>query len=129
MTQGLPRTYATARWLDDLDPNGAETASDLESLEQDCLHVLSEVLGSNLADPDGGVGLSEVLSGTTADMLAKVALIDPQLEADPRITSSLSTATQQPDGTWLVSVELVVSGSVVSLPFVLGPGGLSGPQK
>jgi hypothetical protein len=128
MTQSLPSTYQEARWADDMDPNGAETDSDLESLIQDVFHILSEVLGSNLADPDDGVGLGDSLSGTSDALLAKAALVDAQLGNVTRITGSQTTIGQQAEGSWLVTVQVVASGSVVPLNFVIGPNGLTGPQ-
>lgn len=125
MTQGLPLTYAEARWGDDLDPNGAETASDLESLEQDVLHLLEETLGSNLADPDSGLGLEEVLGGDASVLTSLPALVDAQLAEDSRIDGSSTTLTQQPDGTYLLQSAVEVGGAVVPLEFAVGPGGVS----
>lgn len=121
----LVRTYQEARWTDDLDPSGAETSSDLESLEQDVMHVLEENLGSNLADPQKGVGVANYLSGTSVQFAQLPAIIDSQLAQVTRIDNSHTTIQQQPDGSLLVLVNLTVAGAVVALQFLLGPNGLS----
>jgi len=123
--QGLPKSYPEVRWGDDLDPSAAETESDLESLIQDCLHLLRETLGSNLADPDSGLGLEEVLSGAASLLSTLPSRCDAQLAEDPRIDAAHTTLTKQADGTYLLQVEIAVAGSVVPLQYALGPGGLS----
>jgi hypothetical protein len=125
MTQALPRTYQELLWLDDLDPGARETASDLDSLEQDVLHIISEELGSNLDDPNRGVGAVGYLGGT-AQMLQQLGpILDAQLADDPRITNSHTTTLQQSDGTWIIRCEILVSGEIVALQFKLGPDGLT----
>jgi hypothetical protein len=125
MTQPLPRTYQEARWLDDLDPSGAETASDLESLQQDVLHIIEETLGSNLADPDKGIGAQNYLSGSAGQLLAMPSKIDEQLGHVSRITNSRTSVSQQSDGSYLVAIVAAIQGSIVSFNFTLGPNGLS----
>ena len=129
MSLALPKTYKTVRWSADLDAGGVDTASDLESLEQDVLHILQETLGSNLADPDKGCGAQDYLSGTLGQLQQLPGLIDAQLGDVTRITSSQSTLLPQlPDGSWVVQVNIVVAGSVYELQFAIGPGGVTGPQ-
>ena len=126
MTLGLQRTYQELRWAEDMDPNGAETASDLESLEQDVQHIIEEVIGSNLADPDKGVGAVNYLSGTTAQLQAMPSIIDSQLEKVSRITNSASSITIPDDGSDpTISVQVAVGSNVVNLQFALGPTGLT----
>lgn len=48
--------------LDDLDANGRELDSPLDELWQDLYHRLLEAPGSNIDDPDRGVGLEDLLS-------------------------------------------------------------------
>lgn len=125
MTQPLPKTYAELRWLDDMDPQGAETASDLESLEQDVLHVLKERLASNLDDPNRGLGVEDYL-GSTEDKLATLAHeIDTQLAEDSRLTSVQTTVTKDSTGTINIHVTCDVAGQVVEFNFTVGPNGLS----
>jgi|HubBroStandDraft_6_1064221.scaffolds.fasta_scaffold88330_2 hypothetical protein len=124
-TPPLPRTYQEARWLDDLDPSGAETASDLESLEQDVYHIIKQVLGTNLADMQKGVGAFNYLNGTSVQLRAMPGIIDAQLAQVTRITTSQSSVMQQANGAWLVSVVVEVGAQVLNLQYVLGPNGLS----
>jgi phage baseplate assembly protein W len=125
MTTPLPKTYAEARWLDDLDPSGAETDSDLESLEQDVLHILSEALGSNIADPKSGVDAPSYLNGTLTRLRTMPGIIDAQLANVTRITSSKTTLTQQDDGSYQIAVQVAVGAQVVGLNYLLGPGGVT----
>jgi hypothetical protein len=124
MTQGLPRTYPEPRWTDDLDPSGAETASDYESLVQDVMHVLSESMGSNVADPQKGVGALDYLNGTSAQLASMPHTIDAQLGEMTRIASSHTTLTQNDDGSFTIAIQAVVAGQVVNLLYGLGPNGI-----
>jgi hypothetical protein len=125
----LPLTYQELRWTDDMDPMAAETESDLESFEQDVLHLIDEILGSNLDDPNRGIGAVEYLSGTSLHLSAMPALIDAQLLEDARCSSSTSTLTPQADGSYLIGVQCVVAGQVLGLSYILGPDGLTvGPR-
>lgn len=120
----LPKTYATIRWTDDMDPGAADTATDLESLEQDCLHVIMESRGSNQADPDSGCGASLLLNGTLDQLQTLCALIDAQLPEDPRVTASQSTLATLADGTYRITVLVQVGTQVLTLQFNPGPNGL-----
>lgn len=122
---GLKRTYQEARWGIDLDPSGAETDSDLESLENDVLHILMQTLGSNLADPDKGVGVFEYLSGTTIQLEALPAIVDAQLAQVSRIASSTTTLAQQSDGSFTLVSSITVGTDVVDLQFAIGPNGIA----
>jgi phage baseplate assembly protein W len=119
------RTYQELRWGDDMDPNAAETESDLESLEQDVLHILQEHLGTNLADPNKGAGVADFLNGTTAQLAALPATIDAQLANVDRLSGSKTTLSQQDDGSFFLDVEVIVGGQIALFPYQLGPGGLT----
>jgi hypothetical protein len=125
MTQPFPKTYQEARWFSDLDPSGAETASDLESLEQDVAHIIVETLGSNGADPNNGVGALNYLSGSTVVLGYMPAVIDAQLASVSRITTSKTTLALQGDGSYIIAVAAAVAGQVIDFNFSLGPNGLS----
>jgi hypothetical protein len=125
MTQSLPRSYQELRWGDDFDPTGAETASDLDSLEQDCLHVVAQAMGSNLDDPTRGVNAPGYLGGTSIKLAEMPGIIDAQLQDDPRIASSSSTLSLQSDGKYLIQSAIGVEGSVIEMNFLLGPNGLT----
>jgi len=123
----LPKTYQTIRWTDDADPNFVDTASDLESLEQDVLHILMQVLGSNLDDPNRGVHAEGYLGATNLKIGELPHLLDSQLESDSRISSSQTTLTQTSANpvTFMVQCTVVVAGQVVKLNYKVGPGGVS----
>lgn len=125
MTQPLPRTYQELLWGDDMDPGGRETDSDLASLEQDILHIIAQVLGSNLDDPNRGIGAVGYLSGTSQALAGMPALIDAQLLDEPRITSCQTSMVQLSDGSFLIQPQILVAGQVVNLNYKLGPDGLT----
>lgn len=122
---GLKRTYQEARWALDLDASGAETDSDLESLENDVLHMLMQDLGSNLADPDKGVGVFNFLSGTSDQLEALPAVVDAQLAQDPRISNSQTTLATNADGSFSLVVTVTVGNDVVDLQYAVGPNGIT----
>lgn len=114
----LPLTVADLVCLADLDPKATETTSDLQSLEQDVLHILIEVRGSNPDDPDRGIGAEEMLSGSAANIAALPGLIDAELLKDPRIDASSSTLTTGPAaGQYTIRVQITVDGAVVGLSY------------
>ena len=123
--QTLPLTYHDLVAVNDLDPLGRETQSDLETLEQDVLHILQEVLGSNLDDPDRGVGMSAVLNGSTVPLVSMAAVADSQLVKDTRVDSATTTITQTGTGAFTVLVVVAVAGSVIGLVYAnTAAGGL-----
>jgi hypothetical protein len=99
--------------LDDVDPFGRETTSDLQTLWQDVYHMLVEVLGSNIDDTERGIGIRQLLSGTSSDLTAAAARIDQGLEHDDRISSSSTTVTLNPDGSYTVGISIVVGSATV----------------
>lgn len=111
----LPLTYHDLRCVDDLDLNAVETQSDLETLEQDVLHILEEVLGSNLDDPDRGLGLTQLLSGSAVPLQHLASVGATQLTKDSRIDSAKLTITQTGPSAFNVAVVVVVANSVIGL--------------
>lgn len=116
MTQ-LPLTYPDLLAEEDLDINAAETTSDLQTLKQDVLHILEEPPGSNIDDPDRGIGVVQLLSGSTIPLAALPGIIDGQLTKDDRIDSSQTTLTQEGDGTFTINIQVGVGGAVVGLSY------------
>jgi hypothetical protein len=115
--QGLPLTVPDLVCVLDLDPNGNETRSDLQTLEQDVLHVLIELLSSNPDDPDRGVGVDQYLSGTQDDLAKVPRIIENQLEQDDRIDGCSANLSQQADGLWVLSIQVQVDGVVLGLQY------------
>lgn len=104
--------------VDDLDPSGNETTSDLQALAQDVYHLLLESPGSNLDDPTRGVGLGLILSRPAPDLLALPGQIDAQLRKDDRIDASKSSVVQNADGSFSLTVQIVVNGALLPLGYV-----------
>lgn len=116
---GLPLTYPDLVCLEDVDPLGRETTSDLQNLIQDVQHVIEEDLGSNLDDPQRGVGIRNYLSGTQDDLAALPGVIKNQLLRDARIdTCAVSiTAPTSAGFVWVIAVDIGVGASVIPLQF------------
>jgi hypothetical protein len=116
-TVKLPLTIPDLLCVDDLDPNGGETTSDLQSLAQDIYHLLIEAPGSNPDDPDRGVGVEGLLGNSSANLAAAASTIDTQLRRDDRIDSSKTTLTTNPDGSYNLLIQVVPTGSVLPLTY------------
>jgi hypothetical protein len=110
-----------AVWMDDIDPNGSETTSDLQSLTQDCYHVLWESLGANLDDPNRGVGVENALSNSSTDILAMPSNVDRQMELDTRVAKSVTTVTQTGPLSWFLNNQIYPVGSVMPITFTASP--------
>lgn len=109
------------RWFDDMDQFGAETDDALEDLEQDLYHVLIEVVGSNLADPNQGLGIEDVLSGPYDTGWKKK--IEQALEKDDRVQNATATITQLDAGNYQIEVQIVADEGVLGLTLVVGADG------
>lgn len=125
MSTSLPLSVADLVCVEDLDPFAAETTSDLQTLEQDVFHILIEDPGSNPDDPDRGIGIDALLSGTTVHLAALPDLIDHELQKDDRVDSSRLTLTQLSDGSFRIEIEIQVDATVIPLAFTYSSvGGL-----
>lgn len=99
----------------DIDDLASETISEAQNLYQDLGNRLVELPGSNLdfGTPNTrGVGIMTYLSGTGAQLEGLGARIDAEFEADPRVTSSLTTITLQANGGYLVAAQVVTVAGV-----------------
>lgn len=92
------------RWYDDLDLFGSDVADDSEALQQDCYHVILEDPGSNLQDPDSGLGVENSLSGVADPALASLA--EQQIAADERVAGVSATLTDNGAGTVTLDVAI-----------------------
>lgn len=112
----LPLTVPDAVCWDDVDALGRETTSDLESLEQDCYHILLEDLGSNPDDVGRGVGIFQLLSGTAANIPTACRAIEEQYLRDDRIDTCVASITLEEDE-YIIRVNVGVDGTVVGLVY------------
>jgi hypothetical protein len=126
MTQDIrfPVTAPDLVDLDDLDALGSETSSELQNLQQDCYHSLLAWPASNPDAPDRGVGVERYLSGTAADVGSLPAAIEADFLKDPRIQGCAATVTLEPDGSYLIAVQVEGAVGVVGLSYgyTQGPG-------
>lgn len=115
----LPLTITDLVCVDDLDPGGSETTSDLQALQQDLYHILVEAFGSNPDDPNRGIGVEGLLGGTSANLQAAASSIDSQFRKDDRVEQSQTTLTYDPSADeYTIGVQVVPVGSL--LPLALG---------
>jgi hypothetical protein len=109
----LPLTVSDLVCEFDLDPLGGETTSDLQSLGQDILHILLEAPGTNPDDPDRGIGVEGMLSGTNVNLTNSATIIDSQLRKDDRIQSSKTTLTVDANGVYTLNLQVLPIGAVL----------------
>lgn len=103
--------------LDDLDAFGRETTSDLQTLWQDVFHMLKEILGSNIDDVNRGIGVDQLLSGSTKPLATIAGRIDQGLAIDDRIDGSTTTVSVETDGSFRIAIEISVSGKTTGLSY------------
>ena len=109
---------------DDLDLFGSETTSELENLIQDVQHVILETLGSNLDDPQRGVGIFTYLSASADKLLGLPGIIETQLIEDDRITQCLCTISPSTEeNTYNILVQIAVDGNQINLSFAWDASG------
>ncbi len=114
----LPLTYPDLLCVNgDLDPFGGETTSDLQSLIQDVGHLLQEEPGSNPDDPNRGIGVHLYLNGTVDAFKGLSGLIEAQLSEDDRIDGISCKVTTNPNGTFLLRLDIGVNGTIVPLQY------------
>ena len=113
----LPLTVPDLVLLDDLDPFANETTSDFQTLTQDIFHLLKELPGSNLDDPNRGVGIQQYLSGDAAKLANLQQTIDAQIKQDSRVTGCSTTIDQDSSGRFTLSINVAVSNEVLPLLF------------
>jgi hypothetical protein len=111
-------TNPSAGGVVDIDAIATETTNEFQNLQQDLTNRLTEMPGSNLdfGSPNNrGIGIMSYLSATTQKLAGLGARIDAEFEQDPRVTSSLTTLSRQPDGSFLISTQLEAIDAVVGL--------------
>ncbi len=81
-------------WLDDMTFDAQETTTSQQEVEQDCLHVVIQDLGSNADDPDRGLGVGNSLSAPLDPGLVAKAEDQIAQQNDDRVSSCTATITQ-----------------------------------
>jgi hypothetical protein len=106
----LPLTVADLVCIEDLDANGAETTSDMQTLVQDVYHVVIEKIGSNIDDIARGIGAENLLSGDSNALLNLAQVVESQLGEDDRIAGVTATVSQILPGGTLPDATLLPEG-------------------
>lgn len=96
-----------------MDQFGAETSDAFEDLVQDCYHRLIEPPGSNLDDPDRGLGIEDALSGPLDPTLT--TRIERELEKDERVERVSASITEIEAGGFSVEVSIVADEKELGL--------------
>lgn len=95
---------------DDLDPAGLEMNDPVAELEQDFYHRLITPPGGNPDDPDFGLGIMRMLSGTVDPTLA--AQINAEGRKDDRIDGVQTTITLVSTGIFQIDIQIQPSGTL-----------------
>lgn len=93
--------------FEDLDQFGTDIDDPIAELEQDVFHILIETPGSNIDDPDRGLGLEDALSGEYDPK--HPALIAAGLEKDPRIDAARCVITPREGGEYEIDISIDVN--------------------
>ena len=121
MAAQLPLTVPDVVCIDDIDQNGLETTSDLQTLEQDVYHLLIEIKGSNIDDITRGLGIEGLLSAAANRLGGKAQEIESQLQQDARIVIAIATVsilppgTRLPDGTTFAGTDAILELTCVAV--------------
>lgn len=98
--------------LDDVDALGREVGA-RDAYIQDMYHRLIEEPGSNLDDPDRGLGIIGWLSAPYNDQWP--GMIAAECMKDDRTANASATLTPRGDGGFLISLELTTNDDEISL--------------
>ncbi len=100
--------------FDDMDEFARELDDPIAELDQDVVHILLEVFGSNPDVTTRGVGLVQALSGPANRIPGMEAHAKSQLEDDPRIDRATVTISPT-DARGAYRVDLVILVNNVEL--------------
>lgn len=114
------------RCIDDLTLFADECSSELEELEQDVYHVLIQEQGSNLDDPERGLGLDDLLSDDDHVLDGIAARTEAQVaERDDRIASVAAQLVRDENGDPRLEVQVVPTDATLGLVnLIVTNGGL-----
>lgn len=101
---------------DDLSLFDKDLTDPVEVLAQDVYHILIEAPGSNIDDPDRGIGILDMLSAPRDVGLA--ARISAQVERDERVSTCQTTVTETGPGAIRVDLLIHTNDEVIPLAFV-----------
>lgn len=110
------------RCFDDLDLFGEETANPLEELEQDLYHRLITPPGRNPDDPDGGIGLLDLLSGDYD--ISIPSRIEAEIRKDTRVLAVAVLVTEVANGQYRVQIDVQADEGVLGMTLEAGPDGV-----
>lgn len=93
---------------DDLSAFAAELDDPVAELAQDLYHRLIEPPGSNIDDPDRGLGITDLLNGPFNDKIGPS--IEAEFRKDDRVLGATATVTPlaDVDGGYRASIEIEV---------------------
>jgi phage baseplate assembly protein W len=100
---------------DDLSLFDRDLTDPVEVLAQDVYHILIEPPGSNIDDPDRGIGIPDLLSAPSDPTLAH--RIDSQVQRDDRVSSCQTTISENSPGVLRVDLHIDTSGGAIDLAF------------
>lgn len=112
---------AEIRCFEDMDQFGGETVDELEDLTQDLYHRLIEPRGSNIDDPERGLGIEEMLSGAIDGSLK--SKIEIELARDPRVVAVAAAITEIEAGSYRVAIDVAVDEGELGLVLDINPDG------
>lgn len=101
--------------FDDLNVFDVDVTDPVEVLWQDVFHRLIETPGSNIDDPDRGVGIEDALSGVFDPNLAR--RVEADLRKDDRIDAVECVITRDGEDEYRVDITIEVNGDVLSQSF------------
>ncbi|MDX6479515.1 MAG: hypothetical protein QOG85_25 [Gaiellaceae bacterium] len=93
--------------FDDLDELGSEITDPLEQLEQDNYHRLITPPGQNIDDPNFGLGLTRLVSGSSSDIASLGPRIEAELRKDPRNAEVSALVTELERGVYDIQIRIV----------------------
>lgn len=99
--------------FEDLDLFGTELDDPLEELRQDLFHRMIEAPGSNLDDPDRGLGLLDMLSGVFDPGLAN--RIEAECLKDDRVEAAKCTLEDLGQGSFRATLEIEANGEAMGV--------------
>lgn len=114
------------RCLDDMTLFADECESELEELEQDVYHVLIQELGSNLDDPNRGLGLDDLLSSDDSVLNGIASRAEIEVASrDDRIASTSAQLVRDENDDPRLELQIVPSDPTLeNITLIVTNGGL-----